>query len=51
MIIDPRYHELADGLVGFSTALKKGERVLIDAYDVPDAMVIALIRAARRRGA
>jgi aminopeptidase len=25
--------------------------VLIDAYDVPDAMVVALIRAARRRGA
>ncbi len=51
MIIDPRYDELAEGLVGFSTALKKGERVLIDAFDVPDAIVIALIRAARRRGA
>jgi len=51
MIIDPRFHELADGLTGFSTELKKGERVLIDAFDVPDAMVIALVRAARRRGA
>ncbi|HEY1764768.1 MAG TPA: aminopeptidase, partial [Opitutaceae bacterium] len=51
MIIDPRFHELAEGLVSFSTALKKGERVLIDAYDVPDAMAIALIRAARARGA
>jgi len=51
MIIDPRFTELAQGLTGFSTALKKGERVLIDAFDVPDAMVIALVRAARARGA
>lgn len=51
MIIDPRFNELAAGLTRFSTALKKGERVLIDAFDVPDAMVIALIRAARERGA
>ena len=51
MIIDPRFMQLAEGLAGFSTALKKGERVLIDAFDVPDAMVIAMIRAARARGA
>lgn len=51
MIIDPRYGRLAAGLTGFSTALKKGERVLIDAFDVPDAMVVALVRAARARGA
>ena len=50
MIIDPRYVQLAEGLIGYSTALKKGERVLIDAFDVPDAIVIALVRAARRRG-
>ncbi len=51
MIIDPRFTQLAEGLTGFSTALKKGERVLIDAFDVPDAMVIALVRAARQLGA
>jgi aminopeptidase len=51
MIIDPRFNQLAEGLVGFSTALKKGERVLIDAFDVPEAIVIALVRAARARGA
>jgi aminopeptidase len=51
MIIDPRFTQLAEGLTGFSTSLRKGERVLIDAYDVPDAMVVALIRAARKRGA
>jgi aminopeptidase len=51
MIIDPRFTQLAEGLTGFSTQLKKGERVLIDAFDVPDAMVIALVRAARAQGA
>ncbi len=51
MLLDPRFDELAAGLTGFSTKLKRGERVLIDAFDVPDAMVIALIRAARQRGA
>jgi hypothetical protein len=51
MIIDSRYHELAKGLTGFSCELKKGERVLIDAFDVPEAMVIALIRATRALGA
>ena len=45
MIIDPRYAQLAAGLTGFSTSLAKGERVLIDAFDIPDAMVIALVRA------
>ena len=49
MIIDPRFKKLAEVLVNFSTNLRAGERVLIDAFDVPDAMVIALIRAARRR--
>jgi aminopeptidase len=51
MIIDPRFTQLAEGLTGFSTNLKKGERVLIDAFDIPDAMVIALVRAARACGA
>ncbi|MFA6286922.1 MAG: aminopeptidase [Opitutaceae bacterium] len=51
MIIDTRYNKLAEGLTGFSCDLKKGERVLIDAFDVPEAMVIALIRATRARGA
>lgn len=48
---DPRYSQLAEVLTGFSTRLKKDERVLIDAQDIPEDMVIALIRAARRRGA
>lgn len=51
MLIDPRFDQLAAGLTGFSTKLQKGERVLIDAFDVPEAMVVALVRAARARGA
>jgi len=46
-----RLNQLAELLTGFSTSLKENERVLIDAFDVPEAMVVALIRAARRRGA
>jgi len=49
--MDKRYHELADVLTGFSTHLEAGEKVLIDAINIPDDMAIALVRAARRRGA
>jgi len=48
---DPRFARLAEVLTGFATDLKKGERVLIDAFDVPDAFTIALVRAAQARGA
>jgi aminopeptidase len=48
---DPRFDRLADVLTGFSCELKPGERVLIDSFDVPDLFVIALVRAARKRGA
>ena len=48
---DPRIDQLARQVVRYSTALKKGEKVLIDLADVPDAMGIALIREARAKGA
>jgi len=51
MLTDHRLEKLAAGLTGFSCDLKKGERVLIDAYDVPDAIVISLVRSARACGA
>src|SRR3974390_1406704 len=50
-MIDPRYSKLAGILTAYSTRLQKGEKVLIDAFDVPREMVISLIRAARERGA
>ncbi|MDQ6626163.1 MAG: aminopeptidase [Verrucomicrobiota bacterium] len=48
---DARFDKLAQLLVGYSTRLKRGETVLIEAFDVPDEMTIALIRAARSVGA
>jgi aminopeptidase len=48
---DPRYKKLAKLLVQYSTALKKGDRVLLDMIDVPDEFSIELMRAARAAGA
>src|SRR6266480_5518370 len=48
---DPRYKKLAKLLIEYSTALKKGDRVLLDMIDVPDEFTIELIRAAREAGA
>jgi aminopeptidase len=48
---DPRYQKLAKLLVEYSTALKKGDRILLDMMDVPDEFTIELIRAARKAGA
>ena len=42
---------MADLLVTYSTALKKGDRILLEMIDVPDEFAIELMRAARRRGA
>jgi aminopeptidase len=48
---DSRFDKLAKLLVEYSTTLKRGETVLIETFDVPDQMTIALIRAARAAGA
>jgi len=49
--MDTRYFELAQVLTHFSTKLKKDERVLIDAYDIPQEFVLALCRKIRERKA
>ena len=48
---DPRYDQLASLLTRFSVKLQKGETVLIDAFDIPDEMTIAVVRATRALGA
>jgi aminopeptidase len=48
---DARIDALARQLVRYSTALKKGEKVLLDLHDVPDSIGLALIREVRARGA
>jgi aminopeptidase len=45
---DVRFDKLAEILVGYSIRLKRNEAVLIEAFDIPDEMTIALIRAARK---
>lgn len=48
---DARYTKLAKLLIGYSTQLKKGDRVLLDMIDVPDEFTVELMRAARAVGA
>lgn len=48
---DARFDKLAKLLVEYSTRLKRNENVLIEAFDVPDEMVVALVKAARAAGA
>ncbi len=45
---DARFDKLASLLVDYSTELKRNEKVLIECFDAPDEMTIALIRAARK---
>lgn len=51
MLHDPRIDDLARQLVNYSVELKEGNKVLIEVYDAPDEMAVALIRAARAAGA
>lgn len=44
---DPRIDQLARQLVRYSTATKRGENVLIELFDVPEEVGIALIREVR----
>src|SRR4029434_7379385 len=48
---DARFDKLAQILTDYSTELKRNEKVLIEAFDAPDEMTIALVRAVRKRGA
>jgi len=45
---DARFDKLAGLLVEYSTSLKRDEKVLIESFDTPEEMTIALIRATRR---
>jgi aminopeptidase len=47
---DPRYQKLATTLVEHSTKVQPGEAVLIESFDVPEEMTIALMRAVTKAG-
>lgn len=47
---DTRFDKLAKLLVEYSIRLRRNENVLIEAFDIPEEMTIALIRAAKKAG-
>ena len=47
---DPRFDKLAKLLVEYSIRLQRNETVLIETFDIPDEMTIALIRQVRQAG-
>ncbi|UCC94213.1 MAG: aminopeptidase, partial [Thermoplasmata archaeon] len=49
-MMDPRYEKLADVLIGYSTKLQPGEKILIETFDIPEEMVVALVRRASEAG-
>lgn len=50
-MLDPRIKKLAENLVGYSIAAKKGDKVLIEAHDIDSPLVECLINEIRARGA
>src|SRR5215213_8040977 len=44
---DSRYDKLARLLTSYSTRVQPGDKVLIDAFDIPAEMTVALVRAVR----
>ncbi len=47
---DARFDKLAKVLVEYSIRLKRNETVLIEGFDIPDEMIVALVRAVRNAG-
>src|SRR5438477_1135453 len=47
---DDRFDKLAKRLVEYSIRLKRNETVLIEAFDIPDEMTVALVHAVRDTG-
>ncbi len=50
-MIDPRMTQLADVLINYSCAVREGEKILIEAIDIPHEFTQALIAAAFDAGA
>ena len=50
-MVDPRVTKLASNLVNYSCAVQPGEKILIEAIDVPTAFTTECVRVAAERGA
>jgi aminopeptidase len=48
---DPRITKLADVLINYSCAVKKGDKILVEAIDVPHEFTTECVRLARQAGA
>ncbi|MBN1443097.1 MAG: aminopeptidase [Planctomycetes bacterium] len=49
-VSDPRYRQLADVLVHHSCRVQPGEKVLVEAFDVPEEFTLLLVRAIAEAG-
>lgn len=49
-MLDPRYTQLARTLVGHSLNIKPGEKVLVEAFDIPADFTVEMIRAIEEAG-
>ena len=47
---DPRLDKLASVLINHSTRLQPGQTILIEVFDIPEEMVLALIQKTREAG-
>ena len=47
---DPRLRKLADNLIRYSCAMKKGEKVLIEIFDCEEILAEEMLKAAYRAG-
>ena len=47
---DPRYYKLANTLIHYASALKPGENILIEAYDIPHEFTKVLVEVAAKAG-
>ena len=45
---DPRLRKLADNLIRYSCAMKKGEKVLIEIFDCEEILAEEMLKAAYR---
>jgi aminopeptidase len=50
-MVDPRVDKLADILVSYSCSVQPGENVLVEAYDIPDDAITAVVRRISAAGA
>jgi aminopeptidase len=48
-MLDPRMTKLAEVLVNYSTAVKPGEKILIESVDIPHEFTCELVRVAASR--